>query len=327
MPRILHRFPYTHLLLLLSLVLLLTSFPVEQNRLVRTSLSSIPCATSANLDEANTNVPGPDYSHIVVPPASTKQSSRAALTNSSTKAKEAYGVLPWSFEANRGQTSREVKFLARGQGYGLFLTSTGAVLSLKKSSSKQVTKRHGVSEEQETRRNDESAVVSMELLASSRDARIAGIDEQPGKTNYFVGNDPGKWRQGISTYSKVRYSQVCPGIDVIYYGNQRQLEYDFVIAPRKDPSRIKLAFKGGTPELDSTGSLVLRTVAGDIRQAKPFVYQEVAGLRHAISASYRISEGVVSFNLGKYDSDQPLVIDPVLVYSSFLGGAMRSLLN
>jgi hypothetical protein len=320
MPRILRRYPYAQLVLVLSLVLLLLSFPVEQNRLVRTSLSSsLPSATGTSFAEA-TNAARPDHSQIV-PPASTKQSTPAGLTNSSTKAKEAYGVLPLSFEANSGQTSRKVKFLARGQGYGLFLTSTGAVLSLKKSSSKQATKRHSVGEEQEARPTDEGAVLSMELVGSRREPRTAGIDELPGKTNYFVGNDPSQWRKGISTYAKVRYSGVYPGIDVIYYGNQRQLEYDFVIAPGKDPQRIKLAFDGTSGlRVDQSGNLVLTTSAGEIQQAKPFAYQMIDGVRHEVAANYRVEKQSVSFAVGGYDKSRELIIDPVVVYSSFLGG-------
>ena len=245
------------------------------------------------------------------------QSSRADLTNSSAKVKETYGLLPLSFEANSGQTNRKVKFLARGQGYGFFLTTTGPVVSLTKVSGRSDV-RGGALREKNT--STVGATLSWEMLAANKSPQISGVDLQPGKTNYFRGNDPSQWRRNVSTYSKVRYSDVYPGIDVVYYGNQRQLEYDFVVAPGKNPSRIKLRFNGASPELDTIGNLVLRTSAGDITQAKPFAYQEVNGARREVAANYRVSKGVVNFSVGKYDRTLPLVIDPVLVYSSFLGG-------
>jgi hypothetical protein len=134
MSRNLNRYPYVQLVLVLSLVLLLVSFPVAQNRVVKISSSSL---THASLSGANKNTAQPDRSQPVVPTASTKQTARADSPDASAKAKESYGMLPLSFEANRGQTSRKVKFLARGQGYGLFLTARGAVLSLNQGSAEQ----------------------------------------------------------------------------------------------------------------------------------------------------------------------------------------------
>jgi hypothetical protein len=314
MPRILRHYPSIQLVLVLSLVLVLVSFPVAQNRVVKTSSS----LSQASLSGATKNAAQPHHSQPVVP-AGSKQTSGADLPNASAKAKEAYGVLPLSFEANSGQSSRKVNFLARGQGYGLFLTATGPVMSLTKSSEKKTGSKKNLAEGNSSAA--ETAVVSWELAAANKSPRISGVDALPGKTNYFRGDDPSKWQSNISTYAKVRYSNVYPGIDVVYYGNQRQLEYDFIVAPGKDPKRIKLNFKGATAtELDAEGNLILRTRAGDITQAKPFAYQEIAGVRREVSASYQLAKGVISFNLGDYDSSRPLVIDPVFVYSSFLGG-------
>ncbi|HBB89244.1 MAG TPA: hypothetical protein DC047_16695, partial [Blastocatellia bacterium] len=319
MPRILHRYSYAQLVLVLSLLLLLTSFPLAQTRLVRTLSSSIPSARGISFAEHKTNVAQLDYSQSVVPAVSTKQSARADLTTSSAKAKEAYGVMPLSFEANSGPTNRKVKFLARGQGYGLFLTATGPVISLTKNSAKKTASGTSlIAEENEP--STDIAVVSWEMVSANKSPRISGVDALPGKANYFRGNDPSQWRTNVPTYARVRYSNVYPGIDVIYYGNQRQLEYDFIVAPGKDPNRIKLSFKGADAALDAQGNLVLRTPAGDITQAKPFAYQEIAGVRREVSARYRAVKGVVSLSLANYDRTVPLVIDPVLVYSSFLGG-------
>jgi hypothetical protein len=320
MSRILSPYPYVQLVLVLSLVLLLVSFPVAQNRVLSTSSSSRYHATVASLSDANNNAAQPDHSQPVVS-AGAKQTSGADLPNASAKVTEAYGVLPLSFEANIGQSSRKVKFLARGQGYGLFLTATGPVMSLTKNSEKKTDPKKNFAVAGNLPAA-ETAVVSWELVAANKSPRISGVDALPGKANYFRGNDPSKWQSNVSTYAKVRYSNVYPGIDVVYYGNQRQLEYDFIVAPGKDPNRIKLNFKGATAtELDAEGNLILRTPAGDITQAKPFAYQEIAGVRREVPASYQVDRRGVSFKLGNYDRTLPLVIDPVFVYSSFLGGA------
>src|SRR5262249_45485052 len=142
----------------------------------------------------------------------------AVLNSPATAATEArisdsYGKLPLHFEANRGQASAEVQFLARGPGYGIYLTTRGPVLAFTK----------------------EQAAVRMSLVGGKRKAQASGIDELPGKANYFIGKDPSEWRTGVPTYARVRYDQVYPGIDLVYYGNQRKLEYDFVIAPGADP--------------------------------------------------------------------------------------------
>jgi photosystem II stability/assembly factor-like uncharacterized protein len=316
MLRILKPYPYVQLVLVLSLVLLLVSFPVAQNRVARASSSSL---SHASLSGATKNAEQPDHSQPLVP-AGSKETPGADLPNASAKAKEAYGVLPLSFEANSGQTDSNVKFLARGQGYGLFLTATGPVMSLTKTSEKKTDPEKSLAVEGNSPAA-ETAVVSWDLIAANKSPRISGVDGLPGKANYFRGNDPSKWQSNVATYSKVRYSNVYPGIDVIYYGNQRQLEYDFIVAPGRDPNRIKLNFNGAdSTELDAEGNLILHTRAGDITQAKPFAYQEIAGVRREVSASYQLAKGVISFNLGNYDSTQPLIIDPVFIYSSFLGG-------
>ncbi len=241
--------------------------------------------------------------------AGSSRLSQDALAKSTSD----YGRLPLSFEVNNGQSDSRVKFLARGQGYGLFLTSTGVVLSLNKIS----TARNDQNAESAS---SQSAVLSMSLKGARPAQRIAGVDELPGKVNYFVGNDPRKWRTGVQTYAKVRYEGVYPGIDLVYYGNQRQLEYDFIVSPRANPDRIKLSFAGASSaRVDEHGDLLLTTSGGEVVQRKAIVYQEVAGERREIAAAYRVEEKTVSFDLGSYDKSLPLIIDPVLLYSSFLG--------
>src|SRR5580704_5937463 len=138
---------------------------------------------------------------------------------------ERYGDLPLSFEANQGQTNAQVHFVSRGRGYSFFLTQSGAVLSF-------------------SRDAHSDSVLRMQLAGANPNARIAGLDELPGKTNYFAGADSSRWRTGVPTYSRVKYENIYPGISLVYYGNQRQLEYDFVVAPAADPSQIRLSVDG-----------------------------------------------------------------------------------
>ena len=165
----------------------------------------------------------------------------------------AYGKLPLSFEANVGQANKRVRFIARGVGYGLFLTSNESVLTLRSGTS--------VSDESNssTHSRESYKVLRMKLVGTQAHPSISGLDELPGKLNYFIGNDPRKWRKGVAAFSKVKYRDVYPGIDVVYHGSQGQLEYDFVIAPGRSPRRIKMAFKGmESVSVDSAGALVLR---------------------------------------------------------------------
>jgi hypothetical protein len=174
--------------------------------------------------------------------------------------------LPLSFEANRGQTDSQVKFLSRGNGYNLFLTETEAVI-----------------------RNPQSAALRMKLVNANPASQIEGLDELPGKSNYFIGSDPQQWRAGVTNYAKVKYREVYPGVDLVYYGHERQLEYDFVLAPGADPKQIKLAFDGAERmRIDSDGDLALDTTAGEVRQRKPAICQEVNGERRSVEGRYKI---------------------------------------
>ena len=217
---------------------------------------------------------------------------------------ESYGKLPLQFEANRGQTHNDVHFLSRGPGYSVYLTASEAVLLLEKPDTKRVALR-------------------MSLVGAARKPAVSGLDEQPGKANYFIGKDPAKWRTNVPTYTKVHYQNVYPSIDLVYYGNQRQLEYDFVVAPGADPRKIVLAFRGTDKiEIDAQGELVLHAAGGDIRQRKPVIYQNIDGVRREIAGGY-IRKGAdrVGFQLATYDTNRPLIIDPVVLsYSSYLGG-------
>jgi hypothetical protein len=223
-----------------------------------------------------------------------------------------YGKLPINFEPNVGQTDDSVKYLARGHGYSLFLSQRDAVLSLQK---------YGKSGKVESR-----SAVRMSIDGASEFASIAGRDQSEGRSNYFLGNDPAEWRTDIPNFKKVKYESIYDGVDLIYYGNGQQLEYDFVVRPGHDPKQIRLKFEGlESARIDSrSGDLVLDTGAGTVRQLKPLVYQTTDGERTEIASSYTLKRDrnafEVSFNLAAYDASKELVIDPILAYGSYLGG-------
>ena len=222
---------------------------------------------------------------------------------------ETYGKLPLSFEANNGQVDEQVRFLSRGSGYILFLTPEETVLSLQRSALE----------------NADSTVydvVRMQLVGANSDVEVTGLEEQPGKSNYLFGNDPGKWSKGIPQVGKVHYAQVYTGVDMIYYGNQSRLEYDFIVAPDTDPDVIRLQFKGVERlSLEEEGSLLLHTPGGEVVQQAPIVYQEIDGRHRNVEGRYALLEdnNQVGFKIGAYDVTRPLIIDPVIIYSTYLG--------
>ena len=222
-----------------------------------------------------------------------------------------YSRLPMSFEPNEGQTDPRVQFLSRGRGYALLLTSTEAVISLRDG-------RKG----RASRSKPAQLAVRMSLEGATPGIQAQGLNELAGTVNYFVGSDPKKWRSGISTYAKVKYPEIYPGIDLVYYGNQQELEFDFIVAPGADPRLIALSFEGADRlEVGWQGELSLHLGGRVIQWHKPVVYQEANGRREEISCRYVFDEqGLVGFDVAAYDPARPLIIDPVMVYSTFLGG-------
>ncbi len=237
----------------------------------------------------------------------------AAEAAGASQVSSSYGKLPLSFEINQGQTDSQVKFLARGQGYGVFLTPREAVLNLRTPQAKVAKGNEAAG----------AAVLRMRLAHANTKPALSGLDPLPGKSNYFIGNDPGNWQREVAQYARVKYAAVYPGIDLVYYGRQRQLEYDFVLAPGADPKRIELVFEGARKlSLDRQGNLILATAAGELVQRKPVVYQELEGRRTEVDGRYVLrGRKRAGFQVASYDARQPLVIDPVLSYSSYLGGS------
>src|SRR5688572_29917490 len=233
----------------------------------------------------------------------------------------AYGRLPLYFEENVGQSSKEVRFIARGAGYSFFIANTETVAVLRKQRPARPAK-IGVAEKPVAKADQESpALIRMSLARANRNPGIQGRELMDGKSNYFIGNDASKWRTNVSHYAQVMLAEVYPGIDAVYYGNQRQLEYDFVVRPGADPRQIRMHFEGAERiEVDKTGDLVLHVQGATLRQRLPYVYQEVDGTRYPVRATYmRLSSREFGVAVEAYDATRPLVIDPVLLYSTYLG--------
>ncbi len=224
-----------------------------------------------------------------------------------------YSHLPLMFEPNQGQTDTRVKFLAHGGGYGLYLTGQEVVLALQQSAadSRDSTAR--------------TSAVSMKLIGTTSPAEPAGEIQLPGKSNYLIGNDPGKWHRDIPQFTRVRYHDVYPGVDLVYYGNQGRLEYDFEVAPGSDPARVAVGFQGTeTPRIDARGDLILAAGGSDLRLQAPHVYQKFGAEERPVAGRFELrgqSKDEVGFRIGAYDRSRTLIIDPVLVYSTYLGGS------
>jgi hypothetical protein len=243
----------------------------------------------------------------VVPgaPAATKPVNENRLLDS-------YGKLPLSFEPNQGQASAGVKFLSKGHGYTLLLTDNSAILALKNSS------------------QPDNSVVHMTLVGAAASPVVSGSEPLPGQANYLIGNNPQNWHTNIPTFSRVEYSNVYPGVNLVYYGNQQELEYDFVVKPGADPKTIALDFSGSRISTDQNGDLLVAAGARSLRFHKPVVYQTNAqGTKHYIESRYAIAQhgSRVSFALGAYDRSQELVIDPILTYSTYIGASLTDVIK
>ena len=264
-----------------------------------------------------------------------------------TRLIQGYGKLPLHFEANQGQVEGTVRFLSRGKGYGLFLTSTEAVLTLRRAN--RTSEKTGAEAVNPVRNssgalnpageqrsiisngvNPQTGILRMKWEGANQDPRIEGVDELEGKSHYFIGNDPDQWRTNIPLYRKVRYRDLYPGIDLIYYGNQRQLEYDLVVTPEGDPGSIRLVIEGAEGvKVDEGVTSSCGIEGGEVIQHAPRVYQEIEGKKQFIKGGYVVDslgkeedkgKVLIGFKIDKFDTKKPLIIDPVLGYSTYLGG-------
>jgi Beta-propeller repeat len=234
-------------------------------------------------------------------------------------------ALPLAFEANQGQTDPLVKYTARGNGYSVFLTASDAVFAITsaKHSAARPSRIPGTHSQPQTTEKVQSAAIDMRLVGGNLKPEIAAGNEVPGVINYYSGSDPKNWHTGVKQYSSVSYRDVYPGVNMVFHGAQRQLEFDFVVSPGADPKTIGLGFKGAQKlATDASGNLVLASSAGDVVLHKPVAYQEKDGKREIVEAAFQVKSGnEVRLNLGAYDRGQELVIDPTLTYATYLGGS------
>jgi len=223
-----------------------------------------------------------------------------------------YGKLPLSFEENRGQADARAKFLSQGSDYSILLAPSAVFLNLRPAG-----------------KAAQQSAIRLSFPGANSSPAMAGADQQSAISSYFIGNNPAKWVAGAPNFARVRYREIYPGVDLAFYGNQGQLEYDFVVAPGANPSAIRLQFDGVEGmRLDGAGNLVLSAAGGEIRQHQPVVYQEGANGRQAIVGRYVIeSRNRVAFEISAYDRRKPLVIDPTLTFATYLGSPGDELLG
>jgi len=231
-----------------------------------------------------------------------------------------YAELPLFFETNKGQTDARVRFLARTQGYTLFVTPTETVLMEGRTFAEG---KQSFGEAAMDLRSALPSALQMRLVGANQAPKITGFGELPGKVNYLIGNDPHAWHTGVTLYSQVRSEQVYPGVDLLFHGDQQQLEYDFVVSPGADPDRVAFRITGAERiEIDGHGDLVLHTSAMEFRMRKPDIYQATGSERRPVEGGFALKgERQVGFRVSAYDRSKPLVIDPRITYATFLGGA------
>jgi len=252
--------------------------------------------------------------------------SNSARTKLDSKWAEAYGRLPLSFEENVGQTAREVRYVSHGSGYELFLTPQEAVLGLRT----PVTYDWSPLHRHETLKAIHAAArarmttaIRMRFEGANPTPQISATDRLTKRTSYFIGSDPKKWHTDVASYGQVKYTGIYPGVDLVFYGNHGKLEYDFVVAAGADPEVIRLRLEGAREvRISVRGEVLLGLPGGEVALQKPLIYQVVKGERREIGGSYVLGKDrKVGFSIGSYDRSKPLILDPVLNYSTYLGGS------
>ncbi len=237
---------------------------------------------------------------------------------------------PLGFEPNRGQTIPRFKFLGRGDGYGVFIGDRETVLTVGTRRGGTTPEAHplAVRKSPPKGRFGDVKVIEIKLVGARPEATIEPQRELPGRINYLIGNDSRHWHRGIPIYGRVLERGVWPGVDLAYYGNQRRIECDFIVAPRANPSSIRMDLVNtGKLAIDASGNLLIETGGQEMRLLKPIVYQVQGGARHEIGGRYLLTgKSRVSFRVASYDQRKTLVIDPVLTlaYSTYLGGPAAS---
>jgi hypothetical protein len=241
-----------------------------------------------------------------------------------TRVLASMGSLPLAFEANQGQTDPQVEFMARGNGYTVFLTAHDTVFTLH--SSRKPATRFGHNRElgatTQTHTQDRTAAIQMRLLGGNPDSHLIASDQLPSRSNYFIGNDRRQWHTNVPQYERISYREAYPGVSLAYYGAQKQLEFDFIVAPGASPAPIRLGISGANRiSTDNSGNLILASSAGNVLLHKPVAYQQKDGARQPVDARFVLqAHNQVRFALGNYDRSRELVIDPSVSYATYLGG-------
>ncbi len=248
-----------------------------------------------------------------------------------------YSHIPLVFTLNEGQAHSSIRFTAQGSGCGMAFSPTATTFLLSRetpaSVAKRAAKRSVVFEDDPIRDQPEyeSFALKLAFVGANENPRIQGEDRLPWNNNYFIGNDASKWRTDVPNYGKIRLTEVFDGIDLVYYGNQKRVKYDFVVKPGEDPSRILLKYdfgdSGGSLSVNGKGELVVKTPVGELVEKKPYCYQKIDGKEVAVQVGYEVvSGGMYRFRVGKYDGRYDLVIDPELVFSTYLGSQVLNFL-
>lgn len=250
-------------------------------------------------------------------------------TDQATRVRENFGALPLAFEANQGQTDPQVKYMARGAGYTVFLTPSDTVFALHSSapSSQPAANSSNPADPFRARLAEKQITdsISMKLAGGNSQPQIAALNELPGHSNYFIGNDRSQWHTGVRQYSRIAYRDVYPGVDMAFHGRQRQLEFDFIVAPNASAAPIGFNISGATKvSTDADGNLVFGSKAGNVLLHKPVAYQEKNNTRELVDASFVVeASNKIGFALGNYDRSRELVIDPSVTYATYLGGSLE----
>jgi hypothetical protein len=267
---------------------------------------------------------GAKNARVIRPNQSTSKSEPTISAEQRGRIRASLDALPLAFEANQGQTDPQVKYTARGNGYSVFLTASDTVFAITSAnhSAARPSRIPGAHSQPQATEKMQSAAIDMRLVGGNLKPEIVAGNEVPGVINYYSGSDPKNWHTGVKQYSSVSYRNIYPGVNMVFHGAQRQLEFDFVVSPGAEPKTIGLGFKG-TQKLstDASGNLILASSAGDVVLHKPVAYQEKDGKRELVDAAFQLKSGnQVGLNLGAYDRREELVIDPSLSYSTYLGG-------
>lgn len=255
------------------------------------------------------------------------ESIQSGPIDTNGSARTDYGKMPLLFEMNKGQTDKRAKFLSRGTGYTLYLADNEAIFSLKVPSQESKVEDQLENPKSAKHEKTRSDVLKMQFVGANANPTVEGETEAVTKTNYYIGK---KRFENLPNYKRVNYKSLYNGIDAVFYGNQNnQLEYDFVVALNADANQIKLNFDGAeNVSVDANGNLVIKTANTELVQQKPFAYQEIDGQKREVTSRYVVSEdNTVKFELGEYDTSQTLVIDPTLLYSTYLGGTAFDSVN